>query len=42
MRGETHMYDDGGGRVPVPVDIFSLPVKDDMLPKAFCSRSLGN
>jgi hypothetical protein len=24
-----------GGRVPVPVDIFSLPVEDEMLAKPF-------
>jgi hypothetical protein len=37
-RGETHIYDDVGGMggsVPVPVDIFSLPVEDDMLAKPF-------
>jgi hypothetical protein len=42
-RGRTHMYDDWGGmggRVPVSVDILSLPVEDDMLAKPFALNSL--
>jgi hypothetical protein len=37
------MYDDWGGmggRVPVSVDILSLPVEDDMLAKPFALNSL--